>query len=120
MFRESRCELLFQGALGTDGTGGDGGDSAAVGRRGCRVSGRGRRCALMEGASTVYAHWEAKKISPARPNESQNNKRKERKDIRIIALALFKDAGFVVAGHVLYSMFRERERVMRNLKGMGE
>jgi len=37
----------------------------------------------------------------------------EKKYIRIVALALFKDAGFVVAGHVLYLKFherRERER----------
>jgi len=73
------------------------------------VSDRGRRCALMEGASTVYAHWEPKRF----PRMRVKKKRKERKDIRIIALALFKDAGFVVAGHVLYSMFcgGENERV---------
>jgi len=109
LFWESRCELLFQRALGTDETGGDGGESAAVGRRGCRVSDRGRWCALMEGTSTVYTHWEPKRF----PRMSKKNKRKERKDIRIIALALFKDTGFVVAGHVLFLMFcgGENERV---------
>jgi len=62
LFWESRCELLFQRALGTDETGGDRGESAAVGRRGCRVSDRGRWCALMEGTSTVYTHWEPKRF----------------------------------------------------------
>jgi len=82
LFRETRCELLFQRALSTDRTGGDGGDSAAVGRRGCRVSDRGRRCALMEGASTVYTHWETKKKKkkiPTHPNERRSrHKRREK------------------------------------------
>jgi len=53
LFRETRCELLFQRALSTDRTGGDGGDSAAVGRRGCRVSDRGRRGAFKERGYTL-------------------------------------------------------------------